>query len=402
MARSNIKTRAAGLHLLKLALIAVLLSAMPLPGKAGNSVKVVFWNSREYVSLYDFINTTNIDNSFDIITQRGKLYRKAAIAVYQVGFPVALVNGKVARADYPVARNKGEVLMPLPLFFPLARSLYHDMQVVRTGNTISIGAEQQEKEQEIAQQERPPSTGTEERISFIIIDPGHGGRDPGAIGHGSREKDITLWIARYLARELKEKAGNVRIKFTRSNDRFVELSRRTEIANGMLTGSGNGIFISIHANASLSPKISGYETYFLSPNPTNEEARTTATIENNVIVMENTASKKKYDDVEYLEALMLTTQIQRESSTLAGEIQKSLAREVKEFKSRGVKKADFYVLRGALMPAVLVEVGYISNSKESRYLKKDAYRRKLARGIARGVIGFITRYNDGIHDLSKP
>jgi len=192
----------------------------------------------------------------------------------------------------------------------------------------------------------------------------------------------------------------VRIKFTRTGDRFVELSRRTEIANGMLAGSGNGIFISIHANASLSPKISGFETYFLSPNPTNEEARTTSTIENNVVVMENSASRKKYDDVEYLEALMLTTQIQRESSTLAGEIQKSLDREVSEFKTRGVKKADFYVLRGALMPAVLVEVGYISNSRESRYLRKDSYQRKLAEGIARGVIRFIDRYNGGISGIS--
>jgi N-acetylmuramoyl-L-alanine amidase len=158
---------------------------------------------------------------------------------------------------------------------------------------------------------------------------------------------------------------------TRNDDRFVELSKRTEIANRMLTSEKNGIFVSIHVNASLSPKISGFETYFLSPNPTNEEARTTSTIENNVIVMENGHHHKKYDDVEYVEALMLNTQIQKESSMLAQHIQRYLGKQLDQAKSRGVKKADFYVLRGSLMPAVLVEIGYISNQKEAKSLKNQ-------------------------------
>ena len=99
--------------------------------------------------------------------------------------------------------------------------------------------------------------------------------------------------------------------------------KRTEIANGLLKEKQNGIFISIHVNAHLSKRISGFETYFLSQNPTNEEARNTAALENNVIVLENKiGSKKHYGDIDYIEAMMLTTQILKESSMLANSIQR--------------------------------------------------------------------------------
>ncbi|HOP62089.1 MAG TPA: N-acetylmuramoyl-L-alanine amidase, partial [Spirochaetota bacterium] len=120
----------------------------------------------------------------------------------------------------------------------------------------------------------------------------------------------------------------------------------------------------------------------------------TATLENNVIVLENNGKKKKkYDDLDYIEAMMLTTQIQKESSLLAESIQKQLDLKISEFKSRGVHKADFYVLRGALMPAVLVEIGFITHKKESQYLKKDIYQEKIAQGVSEGVLNFINKYN---------
>jgi N-acetylmuramoyl-L-alanine amidase len=378
-------------HILLIAIM--FFTAQPLRSGDEKSVKIVRWNSREYVSLFDFISTMDVDNSFDIITQRGKIYRKSTVAVYQSGFPVALVNGRLEKSDYPVARKNGEVLMPSSMFIPVARALFPEMNIVVRGDSLAFvktGAPAIPDEKTEADKTAPQ---LKERIAFIIIDAGHGGRDPGAIGHGVREKDITLGVARHLADYLKGKLDGVTFRFTRSSDRFVELSRRTEIANRLLAKNKNGIFLSIHVNASLSPRISGFETYFLSQNPTNEEARSTATIENNVVVMEHASSRKKYDDVEYLEALMLTTQIQKESSMLAGEIQGKLNDEVSEYKSRGVKKADFYVLRGALMPAVLVEIGYISNAKEARDLRKTSYQKKIARGIGNGVIRFVGKYN---------
>jgi N-acetylmuramoyl-L-alanine amidase len=149
-------------------------------------------------------------------------------------------------------------------------------------------------------------------------------------------------------------------------------------------------------NASVSDRISGFETYFLSQNPSNEDARNTAALENNVIVLEERGNRKKYGDIEYIEARMMTTQIQKESSMLARSIQGAMARRIRRFQSRGVRKADFYVLRGSLMPAVLVETGYITNAAEAKYLKKSSHQKDLANGIADGIISFIRQYNRGI------
>ncbi|HPG52629.1 MAG TPA: N-acetylmuramoyl-L-alanine amidase, partial [Spirochaetota bacterium] len=136
------------------------------------------------------------------------------------------------------------------------------------------------------------------------------------------------------------------------------------------------------------------ETFFLSQNPTNEDARNTAALENNVIILEEKSMQKKnFDDVDYIEAMMLTTQIQKESAALAGAIQDGLAKNSPQFVSRGVKKADFFVLRGALMPAALVEIGYISHAKEARSLQKESHQREIADGITAGIMHFISRYN---------
>jgi len=234
-----------------------------------------------------------------------------------------------------------------------------------------------------------------DRLSFVIIDPGHGGKDPGAIGKGGKqEKIITLKIARYLEGILKKDLKGIPVYLTRRKDIFIELGKRTEYANKRLKKKNNGLFVSIHANASISPRISGYETYFLSQNPTNEDARNTAALENNVIVLEDGKGKNRgYGDVDYIEALMMTTQIQRESSMLAHSVQRGMSRKVRTFKSRGVRKADFFVLRGALMPAVLVEVGFVTNKKESAYLVKSSYQKKIAKGIAAGIVDFMKKYN---------
>jgi N-acetylmuramoyl-L-alanine amidase len=113
-----------------------------------------------------------------------------------------------------------------------------------------------------------------------------------------------------------------------------------------------------------------------------------------VVILENQKTGgKKYDDIDYVEALMITTQIQKESLLLANSVQNNLGKSIKEFKSRGVNKADFFVLRGALMPAVLVEVGFITHPQEIKFLQKDDYQDKLVAGIVDGIIAFINQYN---------
>jgi N-acetylmuramoyl-L-alanine amidase len=387
----------AGRSAIRFGFVALFLYAIISPAgtastSSDNTLRIHSKNGRNYISLHDIIHRLDIDNSFDVITQRGKLYRKTSIMVFQPGFSVALVNGRLLSSTSPVVREKGEIFFPAEMAKAALISLFPEKTFTITADELSIRDEAEPKV--IGRETIPTHVTGKDTIRFIILDAGHGGKDPGAIGNGIREKDITLSVTRMVLRELQAKLNNVDIRLTRTGDRFIELASRTDFANRRLKKGANGIFVSIHVNASLSPKISGFETYYLSPNPSNEEARATATLENNVIVMENHGAKKKYDDVEYLEALMLNSQIHRESSMLASSIQERLDSDITEFKSRGVKKADFFVLRGSLMPAALVEIGYISNTAEARHLKRRSYQEKIARGISRGITDFIKKYDD--------
>ena len=354
-------------------------------------VKIVSGNA--YISEYDIRTLLPVQSSFDILLQRGKIMRGPRFAIYTVGMSVALSGDMLLRSEYPVTRMQGEVLIPLDIALPMIENLLEGYAVAIQGNSIVIKKEAvvpQEKQKE----KKPLPHVSKDAIGFIVVDAGHGGKDPGAIGKsGIKEKLLTLQIAREVALELQKKLPGIDVVMTRTTDKFLELGERTEIANRLLKKGVNGIFVSIHCNAAVVSKISGFETYYLSQNPSNEDARTTAVLENNVIVFESPEKRKRYSDVAIIEALMLTTQIQKESLLLASAIQKGLDRNISEFKSKGVKKADFFVLRGCLMPSVLVEVGYITNTKEKGFLTSKNYQKKLARGITEGIMRFIDTYN---------
>ena len=349
-------------------------------------------DGKRYISLYEIKRFFPIEASFDIILQRGKLYHKTHVAAYKVGHSYILADGNLYRDDLPVIRRQGDILLPVYLAGQILNLFYPEATIEDKGRELLISARTLPEDKI---DDKPVPSTAAEPIGFIIVDAGHGGKDPGAIGKGGiREKDITLSVAKLLAAELKTKVKNIPIHLTRSTDRFLELYERTEFANSRLKKNVNGIFISVHVNASVSPKISGFETYFLSQNPSNEDARNTAALENNVIMFEEKSGpKKKYGEVEYIEARMITTQIQKESSMLAQSIQNGMNRNIKSFKSRGVRKADFYVLRGSLMPAVLVEIGFITHAEESKSLKQTSYQKLIANSIADGVSKFITDYN---------
>ncbi len=357
------------------------------------SIPVVDIKKNRYVSLDDLIKTFSIEHSFDPVFQKGRLYYRSHYMVYKTGYSCAIIDNSVSGTGYPVIRWKGEVYLPVELAVELLSNFYNRDTVVR-GGRLTVA----EPVEEIKRPEKKPAkelASKKEKIGFIILDAGHGGKDPGAVGKGGlKEKTITLQLAKKVEVKLKKRLGNTKIKLTRSTDRFIELADRAEIANRELKKGVNGLFVSIHVNASISPRISGFETYFLSQNPTNDEARKTAALENNVVILENSsASKKRYEDADYVEALMMTTQIQKESSMFAGLVQKGIDRNISEFKSNGVHRADFFVLRGALMPAVLVEAGYITNLKEMKLLRTDSYQDKIAEGIADGIADFLKAYN---------
>lgn len=345
---------------------------------------------KKYIRLQELTGKCRIDTGYDIETGRVKLYYRGNRAVIQGGYRFIIVNRFLVRGPAPVIRKGGEIYLPEKMGLAIVKSFFPRRVPRKKGKKYVL------KGKDPAERKKSTRKKTDNfPITFIIIDPGHGGKDPGAIGQGGlKEKNMTLKISRLVRSKLKKRLKNVRIIMTRNSDRFIELSGRTEMANKRLRKNNNGIFLSIHVNASISRRISGYETYFLSQNPTNDEARSTAALENDVIVYEKGKNKReKYGDIEYIVAHMMTTQIQRESAMLAGTVQKGMSRMNRRFKSRGVRKADFYVLRGALMPAVLIEVGFITNRKEAKWLIRRSHQRKIAEGIARGVIDFLKKYN---------
>ena len=230
-------------------------------------------------------------------------------------------------------------------------------------------------------------------IDTIVIDAGHGGKDPGAIGHNIQEKNITLDIAKKLG-SLLSRNLDVNVIYTREEDVFIPLWKRTKIAN-----SAEGkLFISIHANStSKSPRTKGYETYLLRPGKS-DEATEVVTRENGVIDLEHDAHQ--YTDItneNYILASMAQNSFMKESEDLAALIQQSLNSMLKNTtKNRGVKQAGFHVLVGATMPNVLIEVGFLSNKTEAQNLNKSYYRRQIAEAIYNAIKEFKLQYEKTI------
>ncbi len=221
----------------------------------------------------------------------------------------------------------------------------------------------------------PPDPG----IKRIVIDPGHGGHDPGAIGpSGLKEKDVVLRIAKRLSKELKKRGYEVFL--TRERDIYLPLEERTAIANTKKAD----LFVSIHANASRKRGARGIETYILNF-PSDEEAMELA-------ARENAISPEKLTDLQIiLYDLMLSAKL-NDSSRLAHHVHRSICKSLKQRYSgsldRRVKQAPFIVLMGARMPAILAEVSFISNRYEERKLKSRKYLDKIASSISDGLHGY--------------
>jgi N-acetylmuramoyl-L-alanine amidase len=220
----------------------------------------------------------------------------------------------------------------------------------------------------------PPSlTG----LRRIVVDAGHGGKDPGAIGpSGVREKDITLSLARKLAGQLRETLG-CEVVLTRDRDIFLPLEERTAIANKV----GADLFISVHANAATNRQAYGIETYYLNFSKNDKAAA--------VAARENGTSLKEVTDLEQILFDLMANSKINESSLLAAEIQKSLVDRLgerfEEVRDLGVRQGPFYVLLGATMPSVLVEAAFISHPREEQRLVSRSYQEHTAHAIAEAV-----------------
>ncbi|HCU12118.1 MAG TPA: hypothetical protein DGB72_08340 [Gemmatimonadetes bacterium] len=232
----------------------------------------------------------------------------------------------------------------------------------------------------------------------VVIDAGHGGPDRGMIGpigtpQWFTEKDVTLSVAKKLETVLRARGYDVLM--TRTTDTLIALSDRGRIAN-----SNHGdVFISIHCNApgsntAAGARERGFETYFLAEAKTEDERRV-QDMENESVKFETGANAPKGDPLNFIITDMAQNEHLRESSDLAQTIQQGLI-DVHPGPNRGVQQANFAVLRGSYMPAVLVEIGFGSNQSEATYLSDQANQRALARNIAESVIAYLQHYDSRI------
>ena len=222
------------------------------------------------------------------------------------------------------------------------------------------------------------------KLDTIVLDAGHGGKDPGTMGpRGTKEKDIALDITKRVGL-LLEKNTKLKVIYTREEDIFIPLWKRTKIANE----SNGKVFLSIHLNGSPNKSAYGFETYLLRPGKT-EDAIEVASRENEVIKFEE-RTDNKYKDLSG-ENLIMATMAQsifmRESEELAAMIQEEMAKKIKS-KNRGVKQAGFHVLIGASMPNILIEAGYLTNRNEEQNLRNAKYRQAIANCIYKAVVKF--------------
>lgn len=226
------------------------------------------------------------------------------------------------------------------------------------------------------------------KIGAILIDPGHGGKDPGASGtfkvNGKtikvQEKDVVLSIGKMLYSRLKAAYPEKQIIMTRYGDTFPQLSERTDIANNVKLGANEAIlYVSIHANASLNKASSGYEVWYLSPGYRRTVLDKSATGgDNSLFPILNSMMEEEYTTESILIAKFIMDGLGAQIGNLS--------------KARGIKAEEWFVVRNANMPSVLVEVGFVTNEKEALNLNTESYLQKIALGIYNGISAFVTHF----------
>jgi len=326
----------------------------------------------------DYFNVFQLNKAFkafikeDVIDHRLRvnLYNSQLIFLMESSFLSS--NGDIYNFRYPLVQKEEKLMLPaifitevLPVLFP---------EKITAGKNKLLADD--------------PVDNT---IHKIVLDPGHGGKDPGAVGYTKKnyEKTIALDIALKLKERL-EKDLDVEVILTRDKDEFVSLQERTEIANS----NGADLFVSIHINAHNSSKAHGIEVYYLSTAKT-DEARAVEALENSVVYDYEGGEEavKKYDDLAFILADMAQNEHLEESYQQSVKLQNYLVDETGAY-DRGVKQANFYVLRGAFMPAVLLELGYITNKEEEKKLVKSNYQNTLIDAIFKGIRDFKYKYDN--------
>jgi N-acetylmuramoyl-L-alanine amidase len=232
------------------------------------------------------------------------------------------------------------------------------------------------------------------KFNVIVLDAGHGGKDPGAIGlNGVKEKDINLAVVKELGALIKKNMKDVQVAYTRDDDSFVELYKRGKIANEK---KGN-LFISVHCNSTAKKPTTanGFEVYLLRPGRT-KEAIDIAEFENSVINYEDDPTRyKQLNDENFILVSMAHASNMRYSETFADMLNNEWIKQV-DLPSRGIKQAGFYVLVGASMPGVLIETGFITNKNDVKYINSKSGQKKIAESIFSSIVKYKNYYDTSL------
>ncbi|MBO7191190.1 MAG: N-acetylmuramoyl-L-alanine amidase [Elusimicrobiaceae bacterium] len=303
--------------------------------------------------------------SWNVEEENGKIYFRAGEALSSAPAPKAEV---AQSAPVPAPESKDD-FEEMPAQVPAATS------VIKTETPV-ISAVSQTPVMKAA----PQATISEARKKMrIMVDPGHGGKDPGAVRSRAREKELNLAVSKELYKLLQK--GGFEVKITRDNDTFIPLSDRSKKANTFKAD----LFVSIHTNASKNKNANGFEVYFRSEKATDKEAAETAALENEAMQYEEV----HYNFVDALLQSLAKNEYINESSKVAGYVRNAVYKQpgigIAVNQNNSVRQANFYVLKGVQSPAILIEMGYISSQKDRGRLTQSAVQKRMAQGIYDGI-----------------
>jgi len=314
-------------------------------------------NGVDYVSLPDLCASRNIALDYDTFTRTAALRKDAHKINLMVGDTLILVDGESTHIGNPVRMYQGTVVVPYKFKEQIIDELF--------------------KEFRPSQRATIPLQG----IKRIVVAAGHGGDDPGAIGRtGIREKDVVLDVARRVANLLKEEGAEV--VMTRSSDRFIPLESRAEIANSYKAD----LFLSIHANANRVRSLNGFEVYYVA-NSVDDSRRALWAAQHARLNFSSNCFASNSLTLKAIIWDMIYTSSRAQSIELARSICRRVDRNM-DTRVLGIKGGRFYVLKGTRMPAILVEIGFLSNANEERLLRNNSYRQSIAEAIVAGLTDY--------------
>ncbi|MEA2100160.1 MAG: N-acetylmuramoyl-L-alanine amidase [Campylobacterota bacterium] len=342
--------------------------------KSSHKLKSVAWKNDRLILKFDKKLRKNQINYFTLYDSKKKKYK------YIFDIHASMLNKSKSLRKDGIKRVKLAQFNPNTLRLVIENNTKLKVRFKSESSVLSIRVDGYSKTSKNVKTTPVKKSITPQRVDrdkIIVLDAGHGGRDPGAVGYKRyREKIIVMQIAKEVRTILKKRG--YKVYMTRNSDKYIKLSSRTKYANRKKAD----IFISIHANAAKSKKAKGIECYFLSKSRTSRASR--------VAAKENSAdisAMNKYGKQSFLNFLSHHKILA--SNKLAIDLQRgmlgSLNKKYKNVKDGGVREGPFWVLVGAQMPAVLVEVGFVSNPQEAKRLVKVKYQKSLAMGIANGV-----------------